>query len=627
MRRLAIGLGLILLAACASPVAGPAASPVPHPTASPPSPLSEVRLALIGDVPENNVWALFSGQDYSYNAYAVRSGYWPRLYTLSIPERQFVPLAAEGMPEPIQPAGELFTATISLRPDLLWSDGRPFTAEDVAFSVNTALAFRLGFDWRDAYNPDFLERAEAVDARHVVFYFKRPPNLTVWQYGALQGPIVQKAYWSPGVESAAALLPPPDLLTQIEALQARVSALQMQVSAAPNEDAPQARAALNQQESHLQEAQNRLAGAEAERDARYTAARQALFALDDAGEPRLGEWQPARREVDAIENIPHPSLLTSPPERVVYRLYPDLPAALRGLGSGEVNAILTPAGLSPQDMASLPAVKAMTSPSFHLRFLVFNATRADLMEPALHRALSCLIEPQTLSARLNGRALPLEAFILPEERLWYNPQAALPCRGMELAARRGEALQILASAGYTWDRVPEAQSDGAGLRLPSGEAVPSLTLLVPGEDDLRLAAAGYVQQQARWLGLALQVQPAAAEAVHYAVFSSHQYDLALLGWRVSASPMYLCAWFGDGNPLHYRDPRAGSACAVLARTTDWNTARQLLYELQSTLSQSLPFIPLYSVAVHDVYRGMAYPFDRVPGGLSRVYGAPALALP
>jgi len=586
-----------------------------------------VRLALIGEMPESNVWALFGGQDYSYNAYAVKSGYWPRLYTLSIPERQFVPLTAEGMPGPIQPAAEQFMATISLRAGLFWSDGRPFTADDVAFSVNTALAFRLGFDWHDAYDPDFLARAAALDARNVVFYFKRPPNLSIWQYGALQGPIVQKAYWSPRVESAAALLPPADLLTQIETLTERVNALQAQVSAAQNEDAPPARAALNKQESDLQEARNRLASAQAERDARWTAARQALFALDDAGEPRLGEWQPARQQGKTIENSPHPSLSTSPLERVVYRFYPDLPAALRGLGSGEVNLILTPTGLSPQDGVFLPAVKAMTSPSFHLRFLVFNATRAALMEPALHRALSCLIEPQALASQLNGRALPLESFILPQESLWYNPQAALPCRGMDMAARKGQARQILASAGYTWERAPEARRDAAGLHLPSGEAFPPATLLVPSEDDLRMIAARYIQQQAQWLGLPLQVQPAPAEAVHYAVFSSHQYDLTLLGWRVSASPLYLCTWFGDGNPLHYNDPRAGSVCEALARTTDLKAARQLLYEIQSTLSQSLPFIPLYSVAVHDVYRGMTYPFERVPGGLSHVYGAPALALP
>ena len=172
-------------------------APTPEKTSLPQK--AEIRFALIGDVTEANVWALFDTSGYSYNNYAVRSGYWPRLYRLSIPGGQFEAAAASGMPSSFQAEGDFFTATVPLRSDLNWIDGLPLTAEDVAFTVNTALAFQLGFDWHDYYNPDWLDHAEALDAHTVKFFFKKMPNVGVWQYGALQGPVVQKAYWSPKI--------------------------------------------------------------------------------------------------------------------------------------------------------------------------------------------------------------------------------------------------------------------------------------------------------------------------------------------------------------------------------------------------------------------------------------------
>ena len=111
------------------------------------------------------------------------------------------------------------------------------------------------------------------------------------------------------------------------------------------------------------------------------------------------------------------------------------------------------------------------------------------------------------------------------------------------------------------------------------------------------------------------------------VFSSHQYDMALLGWNVSEYPGYLCNWFKDGNPFGYQSDRLQSACEALNSTSDLTTAQKDVYEIQSILAQDLPFIPLYSGITYDAYRNIKYPFDSVLGGLSGVYGAPSLAIP
>ena len=92
-----------------SPSTALTATLVPH--------ASEIRFALIGNVTPVNVWAFFDAKGYSYNNDAVMSDYWPRLYQLSIPDRNFETMAASGMPSPVKPDGNLYSATVLLRPD------------------------------------------------------------------------------------------------------------------------------------------------------------------------------------------------------------------------------------------------------------------------------------------------------------------------------------------------------------------------------------------------------------------------------------------------------------------------------------------------------------------------------
>ncbi len=242
---------------------------------------------MIGNVTDANVWALFDSKGYSYNNYAVRSGYWPKLYGLSIPDGRFEPRAASGLPSAVQAEGALFTARVVLRSDLTWTDGTPFTADDVAFTVNTALSFQLGFDWHSYYDPSILDHAEALDAHTVEFYFRQAPSVAAWQYGALQGPIVQKKYWSPKIADATALLPPADSEFQMALLQDRVDQLQKQVGViiadgltATGNEAHQLQGTLLRKQGDLDEARNNLSKAETAVDASLEAARQALYTLE-----------------------------------------------------------------------------------------------------------------------------------------------------------------------------------------------------------------------------------------------------------------------------------------------------------------------------------------------------------
>jgi ABC-type transport system substrate-binding protein len=216
--------------------------------------------------------------------------------------------------------------------------------------------------------------------------------------------------------------------------------------------------------------------------------------------------------------------------------------------------------------------------------------------------------------------------------MWFNPEAGVSCgdgydpiHGFDPA----KATDILKSAGYTWSTEPSGETPGKGLMGPDGNPFPSIQLLLASQaaDAQSAAAAQFIESSAHYLGIPVREVTASPSDIRFAVFNDGDYDLAILGWRLSGYPGYLCDWFGDGNPFHYNNGQIKSACQGLRSTSDLDAARGLVSQIQYLLAQNLPFIPLYSGLTYDVTRGIRYPFDHVLGGLSGHYGAPSLAVP
>ncbi len=635
---------LVLLASCARPVTveTPTATAIPSPAATPTAQTphaAEIRFALIGAVSDPNVWALFDTSGYSYNTYAVRSGYWPRLYRLTIPDGKFEPQAAAGMPSPVQQESAYFTAMVPLRPDLKWTDGSPFTADDVAFTVNTALAFQLGFDWRAYYDPSWLDHAEATSAHTVKFYLKKLPSVGEWQYGALQGPVVQKAYWSPKIGASAALLPTASQLSQLDSLNAQLTNLQKSIndliaagSTATGDQARQLQTQLQNQQGNLDGLQNNLTKAHAFVDGAMESARQSLYAVSASDEPALGTWLPAVASGSTWTSAANPAHPFGSPsfDRLVFNVYADEASAAAALKDGQVNGILEPGGLSPALAAQgIAGTHTVTMQDSDAHFLVINPSSPALTDPALRRALFCSVDRKSLAGHLD--ATPLADFV-PGHGFWSNPVVDAACgTGYDPSASYdpSRAMDILKAAGYTWVVEPGAGQPGTGLTQPNGQSVPAFTLLSPWAQDSTEAQNSAQEAVASWrsLGLTVRMQAVDPADIRYAIFNDHNYDVALVGWRLSAYPGYLCDWFGDGNPFGYDLPQVRSDCAALSTTTDLDAARQFFFDIQFVLSQDPPFIPLFSGKTYDSTRAIVYPFDHVLNGLSGVYGAPDLAIP
>ncbi|HEX5498225.1 MAG TPA: ABC transporter substrate-binding protein, partial [Thermomicrobiales bacterium] len=65
------------------------------------------------------------------------------------------------------------TLTVKTRPNITWSDGKPFSADDVAYTFNSLVDVGSKVKW-GADVQQFLDKAEATDENTTVFHFKVP---------------------------------------------------------------------------------------------------------------------------------------------------------------------------------------------------------------------------------------------------------------------------------------------------------------------------------------------------------------------------------------------------------------------------------------------------------------------
>lgn len=624
---------MLLLASCSGPAPVPVSptAPAPQaetPTAAAPTHADAVRFGLVGQPTDVNAWARFDETGASYANYALHSDEYPRLYRLSTPAREFEPFIADGLPSAISQDGDLLSATVKLQADLRWSDGSPLTAQDVAFTANTALAFRLGLDWRSAYNPERLDHVEAVDAQTVKFYFKGPINVGDWQYGVLQGPVLSQAFWSPKLADASALLPSADLLKSLDDAKARAAELQGFIDAdnaqllksVPNStEANDLKARIQRHQDDLNAANSEVGKLQDEVDATLNSARTALYALPDADEPTFGPFLRAEKRGETFTRAANSSYPFEKPnyDRAVYTLFGDMDAASKAFQRGEVDVVLGPRG-------GAQGPSALSYPTSSGRFLAFNPNKTILADHAFRAALACMIDANTL---LSGQEWAYEGFVLPGP--WLKAGTSLPCSRLSREERITKAVEMLRQAGYSWGQEPTTDQAGSDLRTPDGQPFPPVTLLTtaPDVDLSRANIAAGIESQSRYLGIPLTQQEVSPETLRYSVYSSGDYDMAILGWTLSEYPGYLCDWFQAPSPFADNGDRLKSVCEALNSTADLGTAYQASNEIQAILSEDLPFIPLYLRVGYENYQHVTYPFEEMLNGLSGLYGAPSLAIP
>ena len=588
--------------------------------------LGTYTLGIFQDVTTDNQWNYNSTEGGTvWNQYflsAMAAG----AYTIAMPGIELVPDLAEGDLPPATQEGDNWIGEFTLKPDLLWSDDEPLTAEDFAFTWATAVDLGLTSGWVDYTDSDVITAVEAVDDLTVRVTFNTQPGLATWGPGTgiTNMPVQPEHFWADVVAEAG------DDATVL--------------LAASGAEAPTIGATVF-----------------ADRQEGSFSASSANPNYYDAG---------ATKESGGVTWTEGPYA-----DEFQFPLYGGQEAAVLALADGEVDFLLNPLGMQrgfQEQVADNPDLTAIVNPTNGFRFLAFNHARQPMGDPAFRDALTALINKEFVTENLlQGVAFPLYV-ILPEGNVkWYNEEVAEELAtagyaGMEDADRQAEAIRLLTEAGYTWETTPGFADEegnisptpgegltfsaGSGLIGPDGEPVPQLDLVAPtaSYDPLRATFSNYISGVAQAMGIPIVVIPTDFNKIVADVFATEadedgdgvfdedgdgveneylsDFDMFILGYSLgnAAFPTFHGSFFGTGagdNNTQYSNEEYDEQSALFDAAQTEEEAYAAMWEMERLIARDKPHIPLFDTGILEFYNNrVEYPFTETLSGLQFLSG-------
>lgn len=608
------------------------------------------RIGILAQPTAGNFWGINAIANYW--DLAVQSPMRLSLYGVSDQRFQIIPQLAAGFASPLIPEDDTWISTIKLREGVRWSDGKPLTARDVAFTLNTALRFGLvGGNWSAWADADYLHAVEAVDDLTVKFVYASKPGLARHEWGTLLASIAAEHYWQPLVEAALEGItglerPAAGADDAIwEAYQARQAEAAEKLYALADKNEPVAGAFVFSKEepgSFIELTANKnyffsgvtFTGFE---NGAYQEAKPKGYSFAAYGTPE-GE------KTFEYKSGPFVS-------KTVYSVYSDLNAAVLALQSGEIDILLNPQGL-PGGLAESverdPNLAVVKNESVAFRFLAFNTRRDPMKDAAFRQAAATLLDREFLTdSILQGAAFPLHSFVPEANTAWYKPD--LPRWGyladgtpMSREERVTKAVEILVAAGYSWsdDTIPVWDSENGvaaatgTLLLPDGEEMPALELLSLsyGYDPLRATFAIWTAQWLNEVGIPVRVKQLGFNALIARTIQEQDFDMFILGNQAGLFPSYLGDFWrsseavkGGRNAGGYSNRAFDQLSDQLLTCETYEACKPVADQIQVLIATAVPWIPLFDTGIYEVYnKRLVFPYTQTFGGLQYLYGLPSV---
>ena len=245
-------------------------------------------------------------------------------------------------------------------------------------------------------------------------------------------------------------------------------------------------------------------------------------------------------------------------------------------------------------------------PSLEYNFLFFNlnddiANRLPeiarkqpwFSDVRFRQAVSSAIDRRAIVRLVfGGRGVPLGTQVTPGNKLWLNPKATPLPRSLP------HARELLQAAGFSW------RSDGT-LVDANGQPV-EFTIVVSSSNAQRMQIATIVQDDLKQLGMNVHVVPVEFRSALDRIFQSHDYEAAVLGLgsgdvdptsdtNVWMSNGQTHVWhLGEKKPATPWEAEIDRLMQKQMITLDYKQ-RKLLYDrVQEIIAQQLPIICLAS---------------------------------
>jgi ABC-type transport system substrate-binding protein len=565
--------------------------------------LGTYTLGIFQDVTTDNQWnSIDTAGNTVWNSYFLN----PMLgvpYTIAMPGIELQPALAEGELQPAVEEGDAWVGEFTFKEGLLWSDGEAITAEDFAFTWQTAVDMELQGPWQDYVDTDIVTAVEAVDDLTVRVTFNAQPGLAVWGpgTGVPLMPVMPEHFWGPVVEAAAATDDPRTTLL-----------------AESGAEAPSAGGTV------------------------YADRQEGSFAASTINENYYDSGNDITSGGVTWTEGPYATDFQFP-------LYGGQEAAVLALADGEVDLLLNPLGMQrgfQDQVQENPDLTAIVNPTNGYRFMAFNHSRAPMSDPAFRDALTALIDKEFVTGNLlQGVAFPLYV-ILPEGNVaWYDEATAEELKevgysGLDQATRRQTAIDLLTDAGYTWETTPAVAEDGtftagAGIIGPDGEAIGQLELITPtaSYDPLRATFGNYISGVAQEMGIDLVSIPTDFNKIVADVFTlddennyTSPFDMFILGYSLgnAAFPTFHCSFFctgGDSNNTQYSNEEFDAAADAFDAAQTQEEAYAAMWEMERLIARDKPHVPLFDTGILEFYNNrVAYPFTDTLSGLQFLQG-------
>lgn len=245
-------------------------------------------------------------------------------------------------------------------------------------------------------------------------------------------------------------------------------------------------------------------------------------------------------------------------------------------------------------------------PGLEFDFLFFNlndlsskglpdiaAKQAWFRDVRFRQAVSAAMDREAIVRLVyHGRATPIWGPVTPGDKLWIDNQIPHPPRSLS------RARQLLSSAGFTWN------SAGA-LIDPHGKPV-EFSILTTSSNVQRSQMATLVQDDLSHIGMDVHIVPLDFRAVVERLLNSYNYEAAIMGLaNGDADPTpEMNVWLSSGSTHLWHPNQQKPATAWEAEidrlmqqqlvTVNYAKRKQLYDRVQEILSQQMPFICLVS---------------------------------
>lgn len=306
---------------------------------------------------------------------------------------------------------------------------------------------------------------------------------------------------------------------------------------------------------------------------------------------RFVRWTPGAElvlEADSGWFLGRPRL-----DQIVWRILPDVSAAVSALIAGEADAMETiPQRDEIERVLQAPDLRLVPYPSPFLGGIAFNLRRPPFQDRELRRALAMAIDRETIVRSIFGPygEVPVGSTV----RMQWIAEGAV----RQLAYDTLEATRTLEAQGWRL---------AAGATIRAKDGVPlRFTLLVPTTSRTRQQAAVLVQDQLKKVGVDVRIQP-----LDFPVFMQRsergEFEAVFFSRTLEASPSTLTTDWSTGaiggvNWGAYSSPAFDSivAAALAARTREAAAPRfrQALEILNDDAPAVFVYSPRNNAAIH-----------------------------